>query len=212
MHITKYEHSCLDFEADGKRLLIDPGAVTSSIPNYDDIVAIIVTHVHADHFDPKKLLDIHTQNPNTPLYTVQAVADTLKDSLPYVVITEGQIVNVGPFKIAFFGGKHALIHRSVPLTDNVGLMVNDTMYYPGDSLTLPHSPVDILAVPIAAPWLKISEAMDFITSVKPKRVFPVHDALLSGFGMEVNSTWLQSACTAAGTEYIILKPTDSVMC
>lgn len=210
MKITKYEHSCLDIEQDGKRFLVDPGTVTSSVPNYDNVVAVLVTHVHADHLDSEKLLAFHAKNPDAPIYTVQAVADELKGRVPTTVVTGGQTIRIGPFQLEFCGGKHALIHNSVPLTDNVGVTVNGKFYYSGDSLSVPHTPVDVLAVPITAPWLKISEAMDFVTALKPKRVFPVHDALLSDFGISVNTTWLKSACESIAAEYIYMKTGDSL--
>lgn len=210
MKITKYEHSCLDIEQDGKRFLIDPGTVTHSVPNYDNVIAVLVTHVHMDHLDAEKLSAIHAQNPATPIYTVQAVADELKDKVPVTVVTGGQKASAGPFELEFVGGQHALIHKIVPVTDNVGVIVNGKLYYPGDSLSLPETNVDIVAVPITAPWLKISEAMDFITSLKPKQVFPVHDALLSEFGLRVNESWLKMSVDKIGSSYTYLKTGESL--
>lgn len=206
MKVTKYEHSCLDIEIDGKRLLIDPGIVTESIPNYDCVTAVIVTHMHPDHFDAEKLQAIHAQNPQSSIYTVQAVADELNGELPITVVTGGSTAKVGLFRIIFTGGQHAVIHPDVPVTENVGVMVNGTFYYPGDSFAMPPIKVEALALPLTAPWLKISEAMDYVTDLKPGRVFPVHDALLSDFGMSVNNSWIQRACAPAGIEYTVLRP------
>ena len=33
----------------------------------------------------------------------------------------------------------------------------------------------ILALPLAAPWLKLSEAIDYAKEVRPNICFPVHD-------------------------------------
>lgn len=199
----------MDIELSGSRLLIDPGVVSSSVPDYNNIAAVIVTHAHADHLDPQKLLAIHRQNPSVSIYTVQDVSDELKSSIPHSVVTGGQTVEIGQFKLEFSGGQHALIHSSVPVIDNVGVTVNGKLYYPGDSLSKPMVPVDVLAVPITAPWLKIAEAMDFIIELNPKRVFAVHDALLSDFGRSVNDVWLLKAIELIGGEYIKLKPGES---
>ena len=56
--------------------------------------------------------------------------------------------------------------------------------------------MDVVAVPAAAPWLKVSEAMDFITAVKPKKAFLMHDIMLSDTGQ---------ACTTAGAELLTLQ-------
>lgn len=210
MKITKYEHACLDIELDGKRLLIDPGVVTTSVSNYENIEAVLVTHMHADHLDEAKLVSIKAENPDVTIYAVQEVADSLQASLKVQIVSVGEDVITGPFSLKFTGGLHAVIHSSTPTIENVGVIVNSSFYYPGDSFTLPQVPIELLAVPISAPWLKISEAMDFITSMKPKRAFPVHDALLSEFGMTVSGTWLQKAAQSADTEYIVLKPGESL--
>ena len=210
MKITKYEQSCLDITLDGKRLLIDPGIVTTTVPNYQNIDAVLVTHMHPDHFDLDKLLAIRAENPDCHIYTVQAVAGLVGTQLELTIINRGDIASVGPFNLEFFGGQHAVIHSSTPTTDNVGVTINGQFYYSGDSLSVPSLPIDILAVPITAPWLKISEAMDFITAMKPKRVFPVHDALLSDFGFEVNGKYLKNATEAIDAEFITLKPGESL--
>jgi hypothetical protein len=84
------------------------------------------------------------------------------------------------------------------------------VYYPGDSFALPHQPVDILAVPASAPWLKLSESMDFITAVKPKRVFPTHNALLSDIGAKINDGLLEASARGVAAVYIKLKPGDTL--
>ena len=41
-------------------------------------------------------------------------------------------------------GEHAVIHSSIPVIDNVGVLVNDTVYYPGDSLFVPEVSFELL--------------------------------------------------------------------
>ncbi len=95
------------------------------------------------------------------------------------VVAPGDARGAGPFRLRFFGGKHIVIHESIPIIDNVGVLVNDAFYYGGDSYDRPDGPVEVLAAPIGAPWLKISEAMDYVLAVKPRRAFYTHDAPLS---------------------------------
>src|SRR5882672_4639403 len=81
MKIIKYEHACLVVEEQEQRLVIDPGVDSVSYNDFANISAVILTHVHTDHFNPEKLTAIFQQNPNVKLFTVQAVADELKAPL-----------------------------------------------------------------------------------------------------------------------------------
>jgi hypothetical protein len=42
--------------------------------------------------------------------------------------------------------------------------------------------VDILALPVQAPWLKLPEAIDYALALKPKVCFPVHDGIMKNPG------------------------------
>jgi len=65
---------------------------------------------------------------------------------------------------------------------NTGFMIDKDLFYPGDALFNPERTVSVLALPVAGPWIKISEAIDYALAVKPKVCFPVHDGMLSIFG------------------------------
>jgi hypothetical protein len=54
-----------------------------------------------------------------------------------------------------------------------------TFFHPGD--TYEHAPegVDVLAVPLAAPWGKVSETVDFVRRVSPGVLFPIHDCTIA---------------------------------
>ncbi|MGO7984029.1 hypothetical protein ACC691_40010, partial [Rhizobium johnstonii] len=72
-------------------------------------------------------------------------------------VSAGDEVTVGAFTLRFFGGRHAVIHSSIPIVDNVGVLVNDTLYYAGDSFTIPDGvDVQVLAAPAGAPWMKLA--------------------------------------------------------
>jgi hypothetical protein len=125
------------------------------------------------------------------------------------VVEPGHTEQVGPFTLEFFGGNHAVIHPSMPQNQNVGVLVNNTLYYPGDSFSEPGKAVKVLAAPAGGPWMKISEAMDFITAVKPALAFPTHDAVLSDGGQQVNDSMLSHAAEQAGIEYRRIAIKDS---
>ena len=205
MKITKYEHACLALEHDGQRLIIDPGVFSESFTDLANISGVVVTHLHPDHFDPRKLSAIIKQNPAAMIFTVGDVAEQMEQGLPRTVVSGGNQISCGLFDIEFFGGRHATIHSSVPPPENIGVLINKKVYYPGDSFTVPHQPVVVLAVPASAPWAKAAEAMDFITALKPKTVFPTHDALLSEIGRQITDPWLLKACESVSASYVRLK-------
>jgi len=112
---------------------------------------------------------------------------------------------VGPFTLEFFGDLHQEIHRSMPTIQNVGVMVNDKLYYPGDSYTRPDRPVAILACPTSAPWLKIGDVIDFIEDVKPKRSFATHNIHLSELGHQMNNGRVQGFTEKHGGKFEYLQ-------
>ena len=54
-----------------------------------------------------------------------------------------------------------------------------TVLHPGDSFTLPGREIDTLLLPTAAPWLKLSEAVDYLRTVTPALAVPIHQAMLA---------------------------------
>lgn len=200
MKLTKYDHACLTLEKNDRLIVIDPGTFTRDFTVPNDVSAIVVTHQHADHFDPDLIAAIYATSPRALLLADRSIIDLVPDSRGHAV-TAGDKVDVDGFDLEFFGGTHANIHASLPTIANIGVLVDDTLYYPGDSLTLPGKPVDILALPAAAPWLKISEAIDFMTAVRPRFAFPTHDAVLSDLGKRVHDTMLEQAAKSAGITY-----------
>lgn len=209
MTLTKYEHACLVLEETGTKLVIDPGRFSPSLPKVDKVSAIVITHVHTDHIDEHKVKQIITDNPEVKIFSTKEVADTFHN-LEIVIVEPGSMHQIGPFTLAFFGGEHATIHSSFPKTQNVGVLINSTLYYPGDSFALPGRPIKVLAAPAAAPWLKISESMDFISEVKPELAFPTHDAILSEEGKQIFDSMLEPFAKQAGTTYQRLTTNQSI--
>ena len=209
MKVTKYEHATLSIEKAGSRLVIDPGKFLSAIDEQSNVVAVVITHQHDDHWTPERLQAILDKNPDAKILGPQGVADAAS-GFDVQVVKNGDVVDVEPFNLKFFGEKHALIHASVPLIDNVGVLVDDTLYYGGDSYTVPDVPVDTLALPIGAPWLKIGEAIDYALAVKPKRAFPVHDMTLSVVGKEMAGAHLARMLATIDADYFVLQPSESI--
>ncbi|MCU1424624.1 MAG: fold metallo-hydrolase, partial [Microbacteriaceae bacterium] len=153
MKLTKHEHATLVLEKSGETLVVDPGSFTMPLTELRSVVAIVITHEHPDHWTPEQLDRILSMNPGATIYGPPGVALAAR-AYPVKVVRNGDEITAGGFTLKFFGEHHAIIHSSIPVIDNVGVLVDDTLYYPGDSFTVPPVAVDTLAVPAGAPWLK----------------------------------------------------------
>lgn len=200
MNITKYMHACLVVEKGGQRIVVDPGVWSTDFIVPENVVAIIVTHEHPDHLDPEKLKAILATSPDAVVYAHEAVTAKI-DGLKTQAVSTGETVPVGEFILRFTGGEHAVIHTSYPAIANLGVIVDDALYYPGDSFAPPNAVFHTLALPVSAPWMKISEAMDFLSAVKPMRVFPTHDAVLSETGQQLVDRMITSVAKDINAKY-----------
>lgn len=209
MKLTKFEHACLLLEVTAKRLIIDPGSFTMPLGDFGDVEAVVITHEHGDHATAEQLERIVGRNPEVKIFGPAGVVSALRD-FEITKTMDGHKVSVGPFDLEFVGSRHAIIHPTIPQVDNVGVIVNDLLFYPGDAFTKPPREVDTLAVPCSAPWLKIAEVMDYVLEIKPKKVFPVHEMLLSVAGKTVTNQRIKGVTEAIGGEFFVLEPGESI--
>jgi L-ascorbate metabolism protein UlaG (beta-lactamase superfamily) len=210
MRVVKQEHSCLLIESSGKTLVLDPGNFTTALVGLDDVVAVVITHEHADHWTADQLTRILDRNPDAVIFGPAGVA-AAANGFDVQVVGAGDSREVEPFSLRFFGGQHAVIHSSIPVVDNVGVLVDEKLYYAGDSFTIPEGvSVDALAAPAGAPWMKIAEAMDYVVAVAPRHAFPVHEMVLSAAGKSLSNARLQWAVEQGGGQYHALEPEESL--
>ncbi|MEO0048896.1 MAG: hypothetical protein RL556_228, partial [Actinomycetota bacterium] len=195
MKLIKHAHACLELVEGEQRLIIDPGFYSEAMDGRKNVQAVVITHMHDDHCFETQLDRILKSSPNAKIFgTDEVVARLAAADAKYgaVAVHHGDWHEVGNFNLEFFGDMHAEIHRSIPLIQNCGVMVNDKLYYPGDSFTAPDRKVELLACPSSAPWLKISDVIDFVSEVKPARVFATHNIHLSHQGHEMNNGRIKS--------------------
>ncbi|UWF78431.1 MULTISPECIES: MBL fold metallo-hydrolase [Microbacterium] len=210
MRVTKYEHAALRIERAGDVLLIDPGSFTTPLDDLGGVAAVVITHEHPDHWTPGHLDRVLREAPDAVVFAPQSVADLAAEH-PITVVSPGDLVAAGPFTLRFFGGEHQIIHSSLPRIPNVGVLVDDELYYPGDSYAVPEGvEVGTLAAPLGAPWLRIGDAMDFVLAVRPRRAFGTHDMTLSAIGKEMHRQRLRWATEQGGGEFFELEPGDSL--
>ena len=206
MKIQKFRHTCLELIKDGVSLVIDPGEWSTDFEPNKHIVGVVITHEHSDHFDKDQLQKIIAKNPAVRIVAhadiIMQLDDIMAEKQP---VAAGETVTIGPFQLQFTGGAHATIHPDYPVPANLGVIVDEgELYYPGDSFVAPDCTVKTLAVPASAPWMKIAEAMDFITTARPEICFPTHNALLSTEGQQLTNAWLEKAAVSVGATYTVL--------
>ncbi|MFB7211781.1 MBL fold metallo-hydrolase [Streptomyces sp. NPDC056255] len=209
MHLTltKKTHSCIRLEKDGRTLVIDPGGLSEE----DAAVgadAMLVTHEHFDHFDEGRLRAGMEANPAAEIWTLRSVADRLTAAFPGRVHTvgHGDTFTAAGFDVQVHGELHAVIHPDIPRITNIGFLVDGSLFHPGDALTVPDRPVDTLMLPVMAPWNKISEVIDYVREVEPRRAIDIHDALLADLARPVYDNQIGSL---GGAPHGRLAPGDS---
>lgn len=208
MRLTKLEHAALRLDHLEQTLIIDPGSFTAPLEDLGNLTAVVITHEHPDHWTPDHLTHLLQAAPGVSIYGPSGVA-AAAEGYDITIITPGDTVTVGAFTLRFFGGVHAVIHSSMPPVENVGVLVNNELYYPGDSYAVPDGvAVETLAAPIGAPWLKIGEAMDFVLEVAPRRAFGTHDVPLSPIGLAMHRQRLHWATEQGSGEFFELDPGD----
>ncbi|SEG94201.1 L-ascorbate metabolism protein UlaG, beta-lactamase superfamily [Nonomuraea solani] len=197
MELTKYDHACVRVEKNGKVLVIDPGTFTRS-PVLDGADAVLITHEHFDHVDVDLL---KAASPELEIWTCEGVAAGLTEVPGKVqVVRHGDDFETAGFRVKAFGEWHAKNHPDVPVVQNVGFLVDDAIFYPGDALTVPEAEVDTLLVPTGAPWLKLSEMVEYLRTIRPARAFSTHDALYSDIGLSLVDNWLKMEAEKQGAD------------
>jgi L-ascorbate metabolism protein UlaG (beta-lactamase superfamily) len=193
VEIVHFGHSCVLLSTDSARLLFDPGTFSSGFEPVRELAAILITHQHFDHLDGDRLPALVTANPNAALVVDEdTVPEIEKLGLtPTSVARPGDTLTFGTTTVTVVGGRHATIHPDFAMPTNAGYVVDDgAFYHPGDALFVPQQKIDVLGLPMGAPWLKTSETIDFLREVAPRVAVPIHEALLTEAGFQVQRNWI----------------------
>ena len=186
MQITQLGHSAVLVEVADRRVLIDPGAFSDAWHGLTDLDAILVTHLHPDHADPKHLPELVAANPDAKVWVEPGVLNAVDLGGRGKGLAADTSVSLGSLTIAAVGGTHAIIHRDIPLIGNVGLVlsaeVEPTFFHPGDSLATVPAGIDVVAVPAMGPWAAMKETVDFVRDVDAPTGFLIHDGLINDRG------------------------------
>jgi L-ascorbate metabolism protein UlaG (beta-lactamase superfamily) len=204
MRLTKFGHACIRIEHDRQVVVVDPGVFTAP-EAVDGATAVLITHEHPDHAHPDNL-----RRTDAPVFTIDAVAALLARSAPDVAervttVAPGDSFDAG-LPVRAVGELHAVIHPDLPRVHNSGylLTVGGTrVFHPGDALTGPDEPVDLLCCVVSAPWMKMSEGIDFARAVGAPRNLAIHDKVYSDAGLGIVDGHMQNLL-GEGQSYVRL--------
>jgi L-ascorbate metabolism protein UlaG (beta-lactamase superfamily) len=210
MQLTHFGHSCVLADFGNTTLLFDPGTFSHGFEGITGLSAIVITHQHPDHVDTARLPALLDGNPDAALYADPQTAEQL--DAPCQPVHVGDELSVGDVTIRGIGGTHAVIHPEIPVINNISYLVGDGEHparfmHPGDSLFVPDEPVDVLAAPAAAPWMRVSEAVDYLRAVAPARAVPIHQGMITPGGRNIYYGLLTNL---ASTDFQVLPEESAV--
>lgn len=207
MQLTKWTHSCVTLEKDSGKLVLDPGAFSETASALAGATAVLITHEHADHLDADAVRDALQADPALTVHAPAAVASTFAPFGDRVTaVGGGEAFDVAGFSVRTFGDQHALIHARVPMIANVGYLVDDDVFHPGDSFTVPEVPVQTLLLPATAPWAKVGEVIDYAVAVRAPRVVPIHEAVSSEIGQKIVYGMTAQIVSGFESQFEVLEP------
>jgi L-ascorbate metabolism protein UlaG (beta-lactamase superfamily) len=183
--LTKHEHACVVFEKEGATFVIDPGSFS---PNAAEIIsgaeAILLTHEHFDHVHADAINAALAARPGLRVYGPAGLAGTFGEHQDqFTAVAACDELKVGGIAVSVHGTTHAVIHPDIPTVQNVGYLVDDSVYHPGDAYFVPDASVSTLLLPTSGPWMKIAEAADYVRAVRPQQIVQIHEMLLSDIGL-----------------------------
>ncbi|MFI0242638.1 MBL fold metallo-hydrolase [Streptomyces sp. NPDC016845] len=201
MHLTKFGHACVRIEKEGRRLVIDPGGLTEPHA-LDDVDDVLITHEHFDHFSEETLREAARSNPALRIWTNTSVARLL-DGLGTRVtaLGDGEAFNAAGFDVKVHGTWHAPLHPDIPRVANIGFLVDDALFHPGDALTVPDAAVDTLLLPVHGPWSTTGQLIDYVREVSPRQTYAIHDGALNDIGTAMAGGFLGDNGPGIGAPY-----------
>lgn len=205
MRITKFGHACVRLEHDGAVVVLDPGVFTDA-EAVAGAGAVLITHEHADHYSPDLL-----RATDAPVFTIAAVADRIREDAPDVaervtVVAPQERFDAG-LPVRAVGELHAVIHPEFPRFFNSGYVIEvggRSVYHPGDALTPPGQDVDLLCVPVSAPWMRAAEAIEFAREVRAPHNLAIHDRVYSEAGLGIVDGHMNAFLPKEGLDYVRL--------
>lgn len=217
MKIQRHYHSCIEITEGDSKILIDPGTFCflpgrAKPEQFIGIQGIFISHNHADHTDPEAIKTILLNNA-CKIYSNQDVATLLKkEGVAVEVLKDNQPIHIGSLEVLPFAAQHGEV--LVPIPQNTAFFVNKKYLHPGDSfdtVMYQYAGVEVLGLPIAAPWMNVIQGREFLRGMKPKHIITMHDAIVAdAFVDRVRMMFSTEAATEGVECHTLVDPKESL--
>jgi len=164
--------------------MTDPGLFTVDPQSEEsNIDIVLITHEHGDHIHVESLKRIIENNPNISIVTNSGVGKLLDEAgIKYQVLENKTPQKLFGVELEAHDCKHEEVFEEMGQVQNTAFFIDKRLFYPGDSFYNPGKPIEVLALPVAGPWVRVRDFMKYALAIKPKVCFPVHDGMLNSFG------------------------------
>lgn len=215
MKITKFPQSCLLIEAEGKKILVDPGNLKYKEEYFDtwnNVDIILITHKHPDHCNTEILEKL---NKNIIIYSTKEVAEANK-SLKISIIKENDIIELDNIKIEVVHAIHGyqpLLKGAKEVHENVGYIIDDgknRLYTTSDTICFKNDyKADILCIPVTGHGLTMSafEAALYAKEVGAVLTIPIH---MDNPAFPLDFDFIKEMFKKYEVEYEILENDESI--
>lgn len=209
MKVRKIGHCCLLIQTKSLTILTDPGSFSTEQNTVTGVDVVLITHEHADHLHVGSLQEVLKNNPDAQVVTNSGVAKKLSElGIAYSILEGRGTTDIDGVALEAFDGKHEEIFEEIGQVQNTGYFIDGTLFYPGDSYCRPEKEVDILALPVAGPWCRVSDAIRYAISVKPRVAFPVHDGMLQRNRIGSAHAIPEKVLKEHGIEFVVMTDGD----
>jgi L-ascorbate metabolism protein UlaG (beta-lactamase superfamily) len=183
MKVTRYAQSTITLESNGHRLVIDPGIYNFepdrvTREHFAEAQTLIVTHKHADHFDPDAVRVIGSSGAAKIFTTSDVHHELLAQSINSAVLRVGDRVQSGPFSLEAIRADHIVRDEVLEI---FGLRIEcggKTVYHASDTTYFEPTVFDpdIAFLPInnRGVAMNFDDAKRFAVESRVKLAVPVH--------------------------------------
>ena len=135
---------------------------------------MLVTHEHQDHYYPEALKEFAGYGAR--IITNSSITSKLREfDVDSEALKPGDSTDVSVISIKATDSPHGAL--PVPVPENIGFVIDNRLFITGDSL-LPVMHAEVAFIPITAPWMKLTEAVEFTKKINPNIAVPVHDGFM----------------------------------